>query len=643
MPTNENPLASSPDPDPGRDSARANSPKKPQKVWRVKQRPSRRRRRIVLRTLVAVGAIVLIAGAAGSWLSFKANQIRTELEAATSLSPQFIDQLLTHDAVGARETLRDLAAHTHSARSAAEDPIWTLAGSVPGLGHNFSAIRELARSADDVVTGTAQPLLKVISSLDWEGLKPVDGKLNIEPLRAASPTIVSAANTLDLTHARLMALEPDNLLPQVAGPLENATSMLNELRATVSTAANVSSVLPSMMGASEPRNYLVLMQNSAEIRATGGLPGALAVLSVNKGSIQLTEQSSGSAMGKFQPPVDVDPEQTQIFTSRLGTYISDVNLTPDFPTAARSAKAMWESRQKTRLDGVIAMDPVVLAHLLEATGPVKLTGVASPSGTGLPANLTEKNVVQTLLSDVYSSLESNTSQDDYFAAVTREVFSGLTSGRASGKNLIGALAKSVDENRLLVWSDHEDEQKVLVTSAVGGSTSGRSVGGASFGTYFNDGTGAKMDFHVKRTVQLAQECPVDGYTRVKVRVTISNEAPRDAATALPELVTGGGRYGVPPGTVQTNVVAYGPAQAQIETVHLDGIKSSFGSQLDGERPVGTVTTRLKPGQSNTVEFTFGKIVQHDEPVLLVTPTVQPVKDVIKPPISPSCTSSQVNP
>ncbi|MDR6555727.1 hypothetical protein J2809_000058 [Arthrobacter pascens] len=607
-----------------------------EKVWRVKQRPSRRRHRTFVRVTIVVGALILMAAAAAAWLSFKANQIKAELQAATSVSAQLKDQLLTHDDVAAGGTLRELAAHTQAARSAVEDPIWTLAGAIPGFGHNFSAVSEIARSADDVVTGTAQPLLKVISSLDWESLKPINGKLNIEPLRASSPTIVSAANTLDLTHSRLVALQSGNLVPSVAVPLDNATSELSELRATLDTAASVSKVLPTMMGASEPRNYLVLVQNNAEIRATGGLPGALAVLRVDNGSIQLTDQSSGSAIGKFQPPVDVDPEQTQIFTSRLGTYISDVNLTPDFPTAASSAKKMWESRHKASIDGVIALDPMVLAHLLEATGPMKLTGAALPVGTDLPTDLTAKNVVQTLLSDVYSKLANNTAQDEYFAVVTREVFSGLTSGRASGKNLIEALTKSADENRLFIWSDHADEQKILAGTALGGSTSGPSVGGATFGAYFNDGTGAKMDFYVKRTVQLIQECPVDGYARVKVRVTVSNEAPLDAATALPTLVTGGGLYGVPPGSVQTNVVAYGPAQAQIETVHQDRVKTAFGSQLDGERPVGTLTTRLKPGQKSAVEFTFGKIVQSDDPALIVTPTVQPVDDVILAPKLTDC-------
>jgi hypothetical protein len=46
--------------------------------------------------------------------------------------------------------------------------------------------------------------------------------------------------------------------------------------------------------------------------------------------------------------------------------------------------------------------------------------------------------------------------------------------------------------------------------------------------------------------------------------------------------------------------------------------------------VGVLAVKLAPGETKTVEFTFGKIVQHTEPNVVVTPTVQNVKDVIQP-------------
>lgn len=146
-----------------------------------------------------------------------------------------------------------------------------------------------------------------------------------------------------------------------------------------------------------------------------------------------------------------------------------------------------------------------------------------------------------------------------------------------------------------------------------------------------------MDYYVKRTVQLVKECSQSGYEQTTVRVVSTNSAPADAASSLPAYVTGDGAFGVPPGSVQTNIVAYGPIQANMETASLDGHRTDFASHRHANRPVGVVDVRLAPGESRTVDFTFGKIVQHTEPNLVVTPTVQPVKDVILPTTSAPCT------
>jgi hypothetical protein len=141
-------------------------------------------------------------------------------------------------------------------------------------------------------------------------------------------------------------------------------------------------------------------------------------------------------------------------------------------------------------------------------------------------------------------------------------------------------------------------------------------------------------------VQLIEECSGDDYGQVKVRITSTNTAPADAATSLPGYVTGDGIFGVPPGTVQTNVIAYGPVQAQVETATVDGTKTDFAAHMHSGRPVGSVTLTLAPGQSSTVELTFGKIVQHTEPNVVVTPSVEAVKNVVKSMRRPECITAK---
>lgn len=596
----------------------------------------RQRRRRLLTTASWSAVILLIALSAAAWLGVKASTIREELSSAIALLPTLKDKVLHDDVQSVNQTVAELKEHTAEARKAAVDPIWTMAGTLPWLGDNFRAASEVAASADDVAQLAAGPLANVFQSLDWKTLAPNAEGINLAPLAAAEPKLASAAHAVRESSSRLKSIDTGSLLPPVAHSLTEAKSELESLRGGLDTAADVARIAPNMMGAEERRRYLLLIQNSAEVRATGGVPGALAVLNVENGKLKLESQTSATAMGAFDPPLTTDPEQKTIYSVRLGKYMQDVNLTPDFPTAAKTAGAMWEKKQGERLDGVVSIDPVALGYILSAIGPVQISASELQEiPSQLPRELTAKNVVPTLLSDVYSKIPEPALQDTYFAGVAREIFSAVSTSKG-GPKLLDMLGRSVSEGRISIWADSKLTQSVISKYPISGSISGPSISPAQFGVYFNDGTGAKMDLYVKRTVQLIQMCSGAGYSEVKVRVTSTNTAPLDAATSLPPYVTGAGAFGVPAGTVQTNIVAYGPVQSHVENAVADDKKVSFASQLHSGRPVGTVTVALPPGKSSTVDFTFGKIVQHTEPKLSVTPTVQPLKEVVLDTIREEC-------
>jgi hypothetical protein len=594
---------------------------------RTRRRQPRRPLLISIVVIASAGLLLLVAAA---WLSSRATIVRNELEAATQLIPILKVDIADNKPEKASATVEQLQSHTRAAREAVGDPVWTLASVTPGLGANFSAVAEVARSADDVSNLGVRPLVNVFESLNWDSLMPSSSGTDLGALQKASPSVMSAAHAVRVSADRLERIDTSDLLPQVAEPLARAREQLGAVTGALDASANASQIVPSMLGAQGPRKYLLMIQNNAEVRASGGIPGALAVLNIDQGKLSLGAQSSAGDIGVMQPTLPVDAEQQQIYSGRLGKYMQDVNLTPDFPTAASTAQAMWERKTGQRVDGVISVDPVALGYLLDATGPVKVSSpelIALASGR-LPTELNGKNVVPTLLSDVYAKIEQPKLQDAYFAGVAQEIFAALSSGKGDAKGLIEGITRGTIEGRVLVWSGIANEQATIAKYPLSGSIAGPSVSPAQFGVYFNDGTGAKMDYYVKRTVQLVEECTGDDYGQVKVRITSTNTAPADAATSLPAYVTGNGVFGIPPGSVQTNVIAYGPVQANVETAMVDGKKTDFAAHRHSNRPVGSVTVTLAPGQSSTVELTFGKIVQHTEPNLVVTPTVQPVKEVV---------------
>lgn len=601
------------------------------------QRNARSRRRTAVVWTTAVVAVVVLSTI---WLGVRVSEVRQELGAASEMAPRLKADLLRDDGTAAAITIDELKVHASKARSATGDPLWTLAGFLPWVGQNFRAAQDVATSVDEVASSTAGPLVSVYQSLDWRNLTPGPEGINLAPLKDAQPTIAQAAHTVTGASDRLDQIDTTTLIPQLSGPLVTAREEVTVLKNGVNAAADLALVAPAMLGAETPRNYLLMIQNNAEARATGGIPGALAKLTVDKGRLSLSSQTTAGALGIFTPPIDVDPEQELVFSEFLGTSMQDVNLTPDFPTAASTARQMWEAKKGERLDGVLSMDPVSLAYVLNATGPVELTDPAlQRMETGnMPPTLSSQNVVKSLLSDVYAEIPAPELQDVYFAAVANQIFGAVSSGETDAKTLIDGLTRGAAEGRIRLWSGSTPEQESISKYPLGGSIAGAGHSSTEFGVYFNDATGAKMDYYVKRTAQLTEVCSATSEPEVKVTVMATNTAPANAATSLPKYVTGGGVYGVPAGTVQTNIVVYGPPGSLVDSAVSNGREVGINGQFHSRRPIGTVTARLAPGESQTLEFTFVKVAPTGQLRLAATPTVFPVGEVALTPSVTRCTA-----
>jgi hypothetical protein len=580
------------------------------------------------RILIGIGVVGVFVALGSAWLVYRGSQINDSLTTSVPLMVQLKNDLVAGETSAADATLREIKLHTATARGAASDPLWVAAAAVPWFGANFAAVTELSKSADDVVSDAGSPLLHVLSNLRRTTLTPENGAMNVQPfqqsLQESSPAISAATDTVNVARERLGTIEPSSVIPSLAHILERSTRGLDDLHQALNGTSKAIRLLPTVLGTDQPRTYLVLVQNNAEIRATGGMSGALVVIRVDKGAISFSGKDTAGSLGTFKPEVKVEPIQQQMYSRRLGSFMSDVNLTPDFPTVAATASKMWEIRKSEHVDGVIAIDPQVLAAVLQATGPADMPDMSAmglPQGA-MPNQLTSENVVKTLLSDVYLRIADPQKEDVFFTAAAEAVFKRATSDAISVPKIINALSLPFTERRIKAWFAHPDEQFLISEiPAASGAISGPGIGSASFGTYFNDGTGAKMDYYIKRTVQLSRVCTVEPRTVFTAKIVLTNTAPLNASIALSKSVTGGA-FGIPLGNVQTNVIAYGPPRATLIRGRVQGEAADLESHFHGGRPVGMVTVRLAPSQSQTIEFDFSVDWQGDPVEMDITPTVQ---------------------
>nr|WP_246304967.1 DUF4012 domain-containing protein [Nocardioides thalensis] len=368
-----------------------------------------------------------------------------------------------------------------------------------------------------------------------------------------------------------------------------------------------------MLGQDEPRNYLLVFQNNAEIRATGGLPGAVSLVSADRGALAITRQATGAQFGRATdaPLAPTDPER-RLYANVLTDYFLSSNMTPDVPRAAELWAARWEQEfPDDQVDGVLTLDTVALSYVLGATGPLEIDGV----------ELNADNVVDELLHNVYLRIEDPAEQDAFFAAVATAAFDRFTAGATNPTGLIKALARATSEGRVNVHSFDDAEQAELGGTTIAGElVTDVDNSSPQIDVTVNDNTAAKMSYFLRYETDVNATYCTDGVQGFAGKMRLTSTATEEAKQ-LPGYITGTEGL-APKGSQWVTVRLYGPAGGTVDDVTLNNrpLKPLRVDQ-DG-RPVAQYYIELAPGQTVDVAWTMTSGPgQTADPHVRVTPSI----------------------
>ncbi len=126
------------------------------------------------------------------------------------------------------------------------------------------------------------------------------------------------------------------------------------------------------LGEKEKKRYLVVFQNSNEIRPTGGFMGSFALVDLYKGEIRNIEIPGGGPYdlkGGLKERVRA-PEPMYLVNSRW--QFQDSNWFPDFPESAKKMIWFYEKSGGPSVDGVVVLNVNTFVELLKITGPIRM-------------------------------------------------------------------------------------------------------------------------------------------------------------------------------------------------------------------------------------------------------------------------------
>jgi Protein of unknown function (DUF4012) len=397
-----------------------------------------------MRRALAIGVGVVVVAFVG-WVFARALVV-TSAYAAASSNLDSLRRLSTLDAaaltpetlVQARSDLQALSTQLARLDDATSLPVSEqLLANVPWLGPRYAAARTAVRlgslgvSVGATVTEVGEDLLATVDSSSANTGGDQQGWLGV--LAQHQDSLTRARR--DLAEMRtLRAQVADELLPaRLQARLREFDRLFarSELQAAMSV--DVPTVLHAL-GASAPARYLVVFQNPAELRPSGGFPGTMALVTVEHGQLQSYEFFDAheltdaylSHRGEHVP----QPWPIEHFFPQDGLLLHDALWWSDFPRSGQQFMDMYAETGWPPIDGVIAVQPDLASQLLGITGPFTV------DFEGQTRRITADNVYGEIERQRRSGL---TSADD---ALVHKDMLGLI-----GKNLIDRL-KQADRRAL---------------------------------------------------------------------------------------------------------------------------------------------------------------------------------------------------
>ncbi|MBU1033602.1 DUF4012 domain-containing protein [Patescibacteria group bacterium] len=123
----------------------------------------------------------------------------------------------------------------------------------------------------------------------------------------------------------------------------------------------------------ENQNYIIILQNSDELRASGGFLGSFSTLEIKNGQptpfkIQDIYVPDGQFKGFLEAPKGLD----EYLSSGQGMRLPDSNWWPNFPDSAEQVLYFFKETEQKDYQGVIAINLNAVEKLLAITGEIYL-------------------------------------------------------------------------------------------------------------------------------------------------------------------------------------------------------------------------------------------------------------------------------
>lgn len=448
--------------------------------------------------------------------------------------------------------------------------LWRTAEGIPALADDINSARELIDIVKTANTELLDPLLDQMESHPLSGMNTEQG-LDMRPVFTYLDFAEAILPAAEEIVGRLAAVDKDFLnMVDGSGKIADYSTRLAEMMANYKPYLEYLPMLRNALGENGDRLYVFAAQNTAEIRASGGFPGAVGAIRIRDGYLSLMDFLS--VYDVFESSVAREARSNYVEAILFGGRMSltwDADFSPDFERVGHIWALAYQQRSGEKVDGVLSATPVVIQRLLAFLGEITLS-----DGTVLNG----ENAMRVLQHDLYfkymckhppvPTWEANDLTDQLFAETAKKTMELMIATLSPGQigSYLNFAKESFADRTLLLWMTDEDEQNLIRGLGWSGCLN-QNEQEPALGVFFNSTTASKMGWFLDIDVSIGDGTEnEDGSMTYPVTVSFSNKITPEERDDAGGFILGGdygslagGLYIFAPagGTISSGTTSYG--------------------------------------------------------------------------------------
>jgi hypothetical protein len=269
--------------------------------------------------------------------------------------------------------------------------------------------------------------------------------------------------------------------------------------------------------------YLVLFQNTLELRPTGGFIGNFAEVTLKDGRVKDYTIYNTNVFDYGKPGVNA-PEPIKKMLGIQEMQLRDANWSPNFPTVAKQVIELYKLEGGVEdISGVIAVNASILPEMLKILGPVSINSI--------DYELTAENILLKLQYELnFGFLDKGISRGDRKEPIKDlafEIDNKISTASIFKLYRIGnMLLEQANQKQILFWNKDNDIQSKITKLNWAGEIN-LDTSGIDYFMLVDANLGAlKTDYYMKRSVSKnIRECEDKICSNIVITYTNAATAP----------------------------------------------------------------------------------------------------------------------